>query len=62
MARRKPKTRIERIADSLLTTDLRLRLVPELGEDHRNIALRELKTACKELTALIKDVRSGEYP
>lgn len=61
MAKRKPKSRIELLAEALRTADLRLRLAGDLGETQRIMAVRELLGAKAELENIIVLTKQGVY-
>lgn len=61
MSKKKPRTRLETIAETLQTADLRIRIAADLPGAQRTTATEELLEAHNALTRLIVDVMTGRY-
>ena len=64
MAKRKPRTRIELVAEDLQTTSLRAKYGVKLGAakvTNERAVIAELETAREKLRLIIEDLWTGNY-
>lgn len=64
MSKRREKTRLETIVETIKVAELRLRIAADLDnpEHHRAIAVTELTVANNELRSVLRAVTKGKYP